>query len=240
MSRSIKLRVWRWAVRLFDTVVLRLLHLWDWASPKARRRRKCLTPRFAYASRKSHRLEIHPLQQLTSYSCTASVLQAVNGYWTGQWMTHHRAIRLLKCYPDGAPLDKIARVLKGRLRCRSRRLRSVGQIQQAIRSGHPVIASDQWSYDEPHAILVTGVTARGFWTTDSAVGHRASVDEHLRKRSKRSPPFHQNSDPSLPIMIALIFPSMLAAAGYSLIYLLLGGGLGGAFLIFILAKMLGK
>lgn len=32
----------------------------------------------------------------------------------------------------------------------------------------------------------------------------------------------------------------LAAAGYSLIYLLMGGGLGGAILIFFLAKMLGK
>jgi hypothetical protein len=32
----------------------------------------------------------------------------------------------------------------------------------------------------------------------------------------------------------------LAAIGYSLIYLLFGGGLGGAFLIFIVAKMLGK
>jgi hypothetical protein len=40
-------------------------------------------------------------------------------------------------------------------------------------------------------------------------------------------------------MIALIEP-MFAAVGFSLIYLLLGGGLGGAFLIFIIAKMLGK
>jgi hypothetical protein len=32
----------------------------------------------------------------------------------------------------------------------------------------------------------------------------------------------------------------LAAVGYSLIYLLFGGGLGGAFLIFIVAKMFGK
>jgi hypothetical protein len=39
-------------------------------------------------------------------------------------------------------------------------------------------------------------------------------------------------------MIALI--PMFAAAGYSLIYLLLGGGFGGAILIFIVAKMLGK
>jgi len=33
---------------------------------------------------------------------------------------------------------------------------------------------------------------------------------------------------------------ILAAAGYSLVYLLAGGGLGGAILIFIIAKMLGK
>jgi hypothetical protein len=32
----------------------------------------------------------------------------------------------------------------------------------------------------------------------------------------------------------------LAAAGYSFVYLLAGGGLGGAILIFIVAKMLGK
>jgi len=37
----------------------------------------------------------------------------------------------------------------------------------------------------------------------------------------------------------LIIP-MFAAAGYSLIYLLMGGGLGGAILIFIVAKMLRK
>jgi hypothetical protein len=41
-------------------------------------------------------------------------------------------------------------------------------------------------------------------------------------------------------MIALITPFFVAAAGYSLVYLLFGGGLGGAVLIFIVAKMLGK
>ena len=32
----------------------------------------------------------------------------------------------------------------------------------------------------------------------------------------------------------------VAAIGFSILYLLLGGGLGGAVLIFIIAKMLGK
>lgn len=39
-------------------------------------------------------------------------------------------------------------------------------------------------------------------------------------------------------VISVLLP--IAAAGYSLIYLLFGGGLGGAILIFIVAKMLGK
>lgn len=42
---------------------------------------------------------------------------------------------------------------------------------------------------------------------------------------------------TLPI---LAMAPMFAAIGYSLVYLLAGGGLGGAILIFIVAKMLGK
>jgi hypothetical protein len=38
----------------------------------------------------------------------------------------------------------------------------------------------------------------------------------------------------------LAMAPMFAAAGYSIIYLLCGGGLGGAILIFIVAKLLGK
>jgi hypothetical protein len=41
-------------------------------------------------------------------------------------------------------------------------------------------------------------------------------------------------------MSLIIFSPILAAAGYSLLYLLLGGGLGGAALIFVVLKMLGK
>ena len=41
-------------------------------------------------------------------------------------------------------------------------------------------------------------------------------------------------------MILLGITPILGAIGYSLIYLLFGGGLGGAVLIFIIAKMLGR
>ena len=35
-------------------------------------------------------------------------------------------------------------------------------------------------------------------------------------------------------------PPLFAAAGYSLVYLLAGGGIGGAVVIFFIAKMLGR
>ncbi|HEX3731138.1 MAG TPA: hypothetical protein VHV47_15105 [Opitutaceae bacterium] len=41
-------------------------------------------------------------------------------------------------------------------------------------------------------------------------------------------------------MHLLLLALPLAALGYSLVYLLFGGGIGGAILIFIIAKMLGK
>jgi hypothetical protein len=41
-------------------------------------------------------------------------------------------------------------------------------------------------------------------------------------------------------MIAMMMHPILAAAGYSLIYLLGGGGLVGAIVIFFIAKMFGK
>ena len=41
-------------------------------------------------------------------------------------------------------------------------------------------------------------------------------------------------------MIAMMMYPVLAAAGYSMIYLIFGGGLGGALLIFVVLKLLGK
>jgi len=42
------------------------------------------------------------------------------------------------------------------------------------------------------------------------------------------------------ILLALTVTPMFAAAGFSLVYLLGGGGLFGAIVIFIIAKMFGK
>lgn len=42
-------------------------------------------------------------------------------------------------------------------------------------------------------------------------------------------------------MVPVLLTTMtVAAIGYSLLYMLLGGGIGGAILIYIVAKMLGR
>ena len=41
-------------------------------------------------------------------------------------------------------------------------------------------------------------------------------------------------------MMIATFTPLIAAVGYSMIYLLFGGGLGGAVVIFFIAKLLGK
>ena len=51
--------------------------------------------------------------------------------------------------------------------------------------------------------------------------------------------FHSGeSAATQPLSMHIIEP--IAAIGYSLVYLLFGGGLGGAVIIYIVAKMLGR
>lgn len=38
----------------------------------------------------------------------------------------------------------------------------------------------------------------------------------------------------------MLYPPLFAAAGYSLVYLLAGGGIFGAIVIFVIAKMFGQ
>jgi hypothetical protein len=38
----------------------------------------------------------------------------------------------------------------------------------------------------------------------------------------------------------MLSPPLFAAVGYSIVYLLAGGGIFGAFVIFVIAKMLGR
>ena len=55
------------------------------------------------------------------------------------------------------------------------------------------------------------------------------------QRAGRPRPFYPSN-----YMFALMIEPILGAIGFSLIYLLIGGGLGGAVLIFIVLKMFKK
>ena len=169
MTRS---KIPTWLVAAWDTSALLALKAWDriahvipWRSSKPSK-----SPSFLRSTRTSHLLNLRPVQQLTSFSCTAGCLQSLHLYFTGQRLSHLRAIELLRCKPHGAPLIKIAAAMKRRVRCRSRQLKSAQQLRSALKRGSPIIASDEVSYDDGHAILVVGYSAQGFWTIDPAVG----------------------------------------------------------------------
>lgn len=51
--------------------------------------------------------------------------------------------------------------------------------------------------------------------------------------------YHGGINPFIPMSTLLLIPAF-AAVGYSILYLVFGGGLGGAVIIFLIAKMFGK
>ena len=92
---------------------------------------------------------------------------------------------------------------------------------------HPTLA-EMWNY--PVAALAERITV-GFYPIGKC---RKAMLALFRIKS------HNKKGNQIMEMIALMTQPMLAAVGYSLLYLLFGGGLGGAVLIFFIAKMFGK
>jgi hypothetical protein len=121
-------------------------------------------------SHKRRRLPIQVYQQQFSYSCVASVLQMVFRYVTDEHMSHARAVRLVRCKPNGAELVRIPQTMFNLCGAGSRKLRSSDHVRAAIKVGLPVICSDETSYEDSHAALVIGQSPTGFCIADPATG----------------------------------------------------------------------
>jgi hypothetical protein len=65
----------------------------------------------------------------------------------------------------------------------------------------------------------------------------------VRRGTATEPPgragYHGGINPFIPMSTLLLIPA-LAAVGYSILYLVFGGGLAGAVVIFFIAKLFGK
>jgi hypothetical protein len=68
-------------------------------------------------------------------------------------------------------------------------------------------------------------------------------DPMIRDRGAEEPwagaDYHDGHQPITPMSALLLIPA-LAAVGYSILYLVFGGGLAGAVVIFLIAKLFGK
>jgi predicted double-glycine peptidase len=125
---------------------------------------KWRTPRRRQRSPRHLSILIH--QQEYDYSCVASVLQMLYHYITGRRMSHRRAIKLTRCKPDGAELKSIARIMHKLCGTNSTNLRELKTVKAALRLGIPIIASDETTYEDGHAILLIGSSAKGVYVVD--------------------------------------------------------------------------
>ena len=112
---------------------------------------------------------IHPYQQEHSYSCGAAVMQAVSNH-LGKELTHAQAIRLTRCKPNGATLERVAEAMMTFHSCVVRRLKQATAIRCAIADGAMILAGDKLTYVDDHAILLYGFTHEGFFYLDPARG----------------------------------------------------------------------
>lgn len=185
MNRSAHSAFRQWLLELWNCLAMAVLKLWDCLTDLIPRNSKRPLCQIAPTSVKSHRLEIRPYRAVISASCTASLLRSLHLYFSGQTLGQSRAIELMRCRRSGAPLCRIALVLRRRLRCRARELHTAHQIRAALRRGSPVLGSDDWTYSpDGHAILITGYTPRGFHTIDPATGlHRWRTKKSLMAAS---------------------------------------------------------
>jgi ABC-type bacteriocin/lantibiotic exporter with double-glycine peptidase domain len=85
-------------------------------------------------------------------------------------LSHSAAIELADCKPDGATLLSVAKSLKKSHGLCHRTLRKQSEVREALMRGEPVMSHDALTYENDHAILVIGATAKGFWIADPLLG----------------------------------------------------------------------
>lgn len=108
--------------------------------------------------------------QQFSFSCTASVLQTAHHFLSGEVLSHERAIKLLNCRPDGASLERVARILHRLSGARWNALRRISAVRAALYAGKLVLAGNSLDYVDDHAVLLVGVTPYGFQVFDPVPG----------------------------------------------------------------------
>ena len=125
----------------------------------------------ARSTRRRRHLSISPIQQRYKYSCCAAVMQVANHFLTGKRLSHEKAICLTGCRPNGATFTRVARCLSRLSGATCRELNSLAAVRRAIDRGHLVLACDNGTYEDAHAVLFCGVTRAGIYVFDPASGH---------------------------------------------------------------------
>ena len=144
---------WQFLVRLLGTL-LSLVR----AGPET----KALVCPARRKRRVPKRTPIRIFPQDYEYSCAASVLQTALHSMTGEVIEHDRAVRLTRCRPHGAQLQRIASALARHCAAKPKRLKRLATVRSALCRGDLVISSDCISWGGRRAVLLVGATRKAF------------------------------------------------------------------------------
>ena len=123
-------------------------------------------------------LDVKPFQQETAYSCTAAAAQSLFHYF-GFDLDHKTAIKLTKCDEnDGCHLKWVAHLCKKLCGCRYKTIKSISEIQRHIDLSRPILAGDDYTYKDDHAILIVGYDQNNFSVLDPNTAKINLVDKN--------------------------------------------------------------
>lgn len=104
-------------------------------------------------------------RQETPYSCCAAALQTIFHYHDAR-ISHKDAILLLNINEDGGYFIDVARACSKYLKTRYKTLKTISQIEKYIFLGNIVIAADNVTYQDAHAVLIVGFDSKNFSILD--------------------------------------------------------------------------
>jgi predicted double-glycine peptidase len=140
------------------------------------------------AAPQRHELAVPDVRQATTYTCSASALQAVLAYYGDEKREDQLATELGATPEDGAPPEQITRVARAHgLTADQRDNMTVDDLAVEVGKGHPVIVDIQaWSdtprsswaddWDDGHYVIVVAVEPdRVVFEDPSVLGSRAEL-----------------------------------------------------------------
>ncbi len=114
-------------------------------------------------------LPISIYKQQYSNTCVHTVIRVVAEF-LGHKLSSNQIFDILGHDKDGLYLTTAARKINKHFKTKSKTLKSIREIKKYIMDGNLVMAGDNYTYSEGHAVLIVGVDPKNFSVFDPNTG----------------------------------------------------------------------